>query len=103
MQYEGTVKADEGTVAYDRVQLEYCHIVSSIEGRVGLRLVDPGNTVFAGSNSTLAVITELQQQFERTEHAVTRTYIELGYRIVTLPLISPVERADFILSRSAAL
>ena len=60
VQYEGTVKADEGTVAYDRVQLEYCHIVSSIEGRVGLRLVDPGNTVFAGSNSTLAVITELQ-------------------------------------------
>jgi membrane fusion protein, multidrug efflux system len=60
VQYEGTVKADEGTVAYDRVQLEYCHIVSPINGRVGLRLVDPGNTVFAGSNSTLAVITELQ-------------------------------------------
>ena len=60
VQYEGTVKADEGTVAYDRVQLEYCHIVSPINGRVGLRLVDPGNTVFAGSRSTLAVITELQ-------------------------------------------
>ena len=60
VQYEGTVKADEGTVAYDRVQLEYCHIVSPINGRVGLRLVDPGNTVFAGANSTLAVITELQ-------------------------------------------
>ncbi len=60
VQYEGTVKADEGTVAYDKVQLEYCHIVSPINGRVGLRLVDPGNTVFAGANSTLAVITELQ-------------------------------------------
>jgi len=60
VQYEGSVKADEGTVAYDRVQLEYCHIVSPIKGRVGLRLVDPGNTVFAGSGSTLAVITELQ-------------------------------------------
>jgi multidrug efflux system membrane fusion protein len=60
VQYEGTVKADEGTVAYDRVQLEYCHIIAPIAGRVGLRLVDPGNTVFAGSNSTLVVITQLQ-------------------------------------------
>jgi multidrug efflux system membrane fusion protein len=47
-------------VAYDEVQLEYCHIVSPIAGRVGLRLVDPGNTVFAGSGSTLVVITQLQ-------------------------------------------
>lgn len=60
VQYEGTVTADEGTVAYDKVQLEYCHIVSPINGRVGLRLVDPGNTIFSGSSSTLAVITQLQ-------------------------------------------
>lgn len=60
VQYEGTVKADEGTVAYDKVQLEYCHIISPINGRVGLRLVDAGNTVFAGSSSVLAVITQLQ-------------------------------------------
>ena len=60
VQFEGTVKSDEGTVAFDRVQLEYCHIVSPIAGRVGLRLVDPGNTVFAGSSSTLIVITQIQ-------------------------------------------
>jgi multidrug efflux system membrane fusion protein len=60
VQDEGTVKADQGTVAYDKVQLSYCHIVSPITGRVGLRLVDPGNTVFAGSSSTLVVITQLQ-------------------------------------------
>jgi multidrug efflux system membrane fusion protein len=60
IQYEGTVKADQGTVAYDKVQLEYCHIVSPINGRVGLRLVDPGNTVFSGSSSVLVVITQLQ-------------------------------------------
>lgn len=59
-QYEGTVKADQGTVAYDQVQLAYCHIVAPIAGRVGLRLVDPGNTVFSGSGSTLVVITQLQ-------------------------------------------
>jgi membrane fusion protein, multidrug efflux system len=59
-QLEGTVRSDQGTVAYDQVQLEYCHIVSPIAGRVGLRLVDPGNTVFAGSGATLIVITQLQ-------------------------------------------
>jgi multidrug efflux system membrane fusion protein len=60
VQYEGTVKADRGTVAFDEVQLEYCHIVAPIAGRVGLRLVDPGNTVFTGSGSALIVITQLQ-------------------------------------------
>ncbi|MEO6924739.1 MAG: efflux RND transporter periplasmic adaptor subunit, partial [Bryocella sp.] len=60
LQYEGSVQADRGSVQYDKVQLAYCHIVSPISGRVGLRLVDPGNTVFSGSSSTLAVITALQ-------------------------------------------
>ncbi len=59
-QFQGTVRADEGLVAYDRVQLEYCHITAPIDGRVGLRLIDPGNTIFAGNGSTLVVITELQ-------------------------------------------
>ena len=59
-QDQGTVKADEGTVAYDQVQLSYCHIVAPISGKVGLRLVDPGNTVFSGTGSTLVVITQLQ-------------------------------------------
>lgn len=59
-QDQGSVKSDQGTVDYDKVELSYCHIVSPITGRVGLRLVDPGNTVFSGSSSTLAVITQLQ-------------------------------------------
>jgi multidrug efflux system membrane fusion protein len=59
-QDEGTVKSDQGTVDYDKVELAYCHIVSPINGRAGLRLVDPGNTVFSGSSSTLVVITQLQ-------------------------------------------
>ncbi len=60
VQNQGTVASDQGAVDYDRVQLAYCHIVSPITGRVGLRLVDPGNTIFAGSGSTLVVITQLQ-------------------------------------------
>jgi len=59
-QDEGTVETDKATVNYDKIQVAYCHIASPITGRVGLRLVDPGNTVFAGSASTLAVITQLQ-------------------------------------------
>jgi multidrug efflux system membrane fusion protein len=60
IQDEGTVQTDQGTVQYDKVQLSYCHITAPITGRVGLRLVDPGNTVFSGSSSTLVVITQLQ-------------------------------------------
>src|SRR6267143_1105781 len=47
MQDAGTVKNDQGTVAFDTVQLGYCHITAPISGRVGLRLVDPGNVVQA--------------------------------------------------------
>ncbi len=60
VQAEGSVMADRGTVEYDSVQLAYCHITAPITGRVGLRLVDPGNVVFSGSSATLLVITQLQ-------------------------------------------
>ena len=60
LQDEGTVKNDQGTVQYDEVQVEFCHIVAPISGRVGLRLVDPGNVVQASGTVTLAVITQLE-------------------------------------------
>jgi multidrug efflux system membrane fusion protein len=60
LQEQGTVKNDEGVVQYDKVQLGYCHIVSPITGRVGLRLVDPGNLVTANSTTTLLVVTQMQ-------------------------------------------
>jgi len=60
LQDAGTVKNDQGTVAFDQVQLGYCHITAPIAGRVGLRLVDPGNVVQASGGTTLAVITQLQ-------------------------------------------
>jgi multidrug efflux system membrane fusion protein len=56
----GTVKNDQGTVQYDQIQVEFCHIVAPITGRVGLRLVDPGNVVQADGTTTLAVITQIQ-------------------------------------------
>jgi len=59
-QTKGTIKNDEGIVAYDKVQVGYCQINSPISGRVGLRLVDTGNLVTANSTATLLVITEVQ-------------------------------------------
>ena len=60
VQDQGTVKYDLGQVQYAEAQLNYCHITAPTSGRVGLRLVDSGNTVFAGSSSVLLVITQLQ-------------------------------------------
>ena len=59
-QDQGTVKNDQGTVNYDQVQLGYCHITAPIAGRVGLRLVDPGNVVQSNGTTILAVITQMQ-------------------------------------------
>jgi membrane fusion protein, multidrug efflux system len=59
LQDQGTVKNDQGTVQFDQIQVEYCHITAPIAGRVGLRLVDPGNVVQSSGTVTLAVITQL--------------------------------------------
>jgi membrane fusion protein, multidrug efflux system len=59
-QYEGSVKNDQGTVASAATNLDYATIKAPIDGRVGLRLLDPGNIVTAGSTTPLVVITQLQ-------------------------------------------
>lgn len=60
LQDKGTVHYDLGVVHYDEVLVGYCHIASPISGRVGLRLVDPGNLVPANGTTSLAVITQMQ-------------------------------------------
>ena len=60
LQNEGTVKADQGALQFNQVQLDYTNITAPISGRVGLRLVDPGNVVQAGSATPLVVITQIQ-------------------------------------------
>jgi multidrug efflux system membrane fusion protein len=59
-QYEGAVKADQGQIDNVKLQLVYCRITAPINGRVGLRLVDPGNIVRATDPNGLVVITQLQ-------------------------------------------
>ena len=60
LQDQGTVTNDEGTVQYDQIQVDYCHITAPFTGRVGLRLVDPGNVVTANGTTVLAVVTQVQ-------------------------------------------
>ncbi len=56
----GTVKFDQGQVDNAKVQLGYCRITSPISGRVGLRLIDPGNIILSSLTNGLIVITQLQ-------------------------------------------
>lgn len=83
-QDEGTVKYDQGVLDYDKVQLGYCHIVAPMDGRVGLRLVDPGNLVTANGSTPLVMLTttnpitvvaaitadDLSEVFARPDHGI---------------------------------
>ena len=58
-QDEGTVKTDEAGVASAKLNLVYCHITAPVSGRVGLRQVDAGNYITAGSTTGVVVITQM--------------------------------------------
>lgn len=55
-----TLKTDQAAIDSAKLDLVYCHITAPITGRVGLRLVDPGNYVQPGNSTGLAVITQIQ-------------------------------------------
>jgi membrane fusion protein, multidrug efflux system len=59
-QFEGAIKADQGTIDSAKLQLVYSHVTAPISGRIGLRLVDIGNIVHATDTNGLLVITQLQ-------------------------------------------
>jgi multidrug efflux system membrane fusion protein len=59
-QYEGVVETDRGQIENVKLQLVYCRITAPLSGRLGLRLVDPGNIVHATDQNGLVVITQLQ-------------------------------------------
>jgi membrane fusion protein, multidrug efflux system len=59
-QNQGTVEADRALVKAAEVNLAYTKIISPLDGRVGLRLVDQGNYVTPGDTNGLVVITQLQ-------------------------------------------
>jgi membrane fusion protein, multidrug efflux system len=59
-QYQGAIRADQGTIDSAKLQIVYSHVTAPITGRVGLRLVDMGNIVHASDTTGLLVITQLQ-------------------------------------------
>ena len=59
-QDEGVVKADQGQIDSAELNISYCHIAAPITGRIGLRLVDPGNIVHAADPNGMLVITQIQ-------------------------------------------
>ena len=60
VQDEGIVKTDQGLIDSAKLNLAYSRITSPITGRVGLRLVDPGNIVLASGNTPLMVLTQVE-------------------------------------------
>jgi multidrug efflux system membrane fusion protein len=59
-QDEAQVKSDQAAIAQYKLDLIYCHITAPVSGRVGLRLVDPGNFVTASSSPGIVVITTIK-------------------------------------------
>ena len=59
-QYDGLVKTNQAAVDNAKLNLVYCHITAPVTGRVGLRLVDPGNYVTPGTPSGLVTLTQMQ-------------------------------------------
>jgi len=59
-QLEGTVRNDQAAIESAKLNLVYCHITAPVSGRIGLRLVDPGNIVHANDTNAMFVITQLQ-------------------------------------------
>lgn len=59
-QLEGTVRNDQAAIDNAKLNLVYCHITAPVSGRIGLRLVDPGNIVHANDTNAMFVITQLQ-------------------------------------------
>lgn len=59
-QYEGVVKSDQSQVDNAKLQLDYAKITAPIGGRIGLRMIDPGNIVRSGDTNGLAVINQVQ-------------------------------------------
>ena len=59
-QDEGQIKTDQAAIDNAKLQLTYCKIIAPISGRIGLRLVDPGNIVHASDSTGMLVITQVQ-------------------------------------------
>ncbi len=93
-QYQGTVITDQGAIDSAKLNLAYCHIVSPVDGRVGIRLVDPGNYVQTTDTAGLFVVTQLQPisvLFTLPEDDVDAVQAQMQGRTLT---VTAYDRAD---------
>lgn len=59
-QYQATIVSDKAQIDAQKLNLTYCHIISPVTGRVGLRQVDAGNYVQTSDPNGIVVVTQLQ-------------------------------------------
>ena len=59
-QLTAQLKVDQALIDNARTQLDYTRIVSPIDGRTGIRLIDPGNIVHAADTTGIVVVTQVQ-------------------------------------------
>jgi multidrug efflux system membrane fusion protein len=59
-QLEAQLKADQAAIDNAKTQLDYTRITSPIDGRTGIRLVDPGNNLHASDGAGIVVVTQVQ-------------------------------------------
>ena len=80
-QDEAAVKSDKANIAQFDLDLAYCHITAPVAGRVGLRLVDPGNYVTQSSSPGIVTITTIKPttvQFTVPQNALNKVLQRFG-------------------------
>lgn len=84
-----TVQVDQAQIDTAQLDLSYCHITAPVAGKVGLRLVDPGNYVTSGSTTGIAVVTTIAPitvifSIAQTELAPVLTQMQAGQTLVAI-------------------
>ena len=90
-QLTAQVKGDEAAIDNARAQLDYTAIRSPIDGRTGVRLVDPGNIVHASDTTGMVVVTQLEPisiMFTLPEEAFEQLSVALARGVVTASALS---------------
>ncbi len=96
-QFVGAIKSDEAAIEAAQLNVTYCHIKSPIDGKVGLRLVDPGNLVTANTTQTLIVnqFRPIAVYFTLPENQLQRVLTKLRQTTswTRSPLTTPIRRS----------
>jgi multidrug efflux system membrane fusion protein len=79
-EYQGAMASDNAAITSAKLNVSYSHVTAPISGRIGLRLVDPGNVVHANDANGLAVITQVQPiavLFSLPQDSLQQVYAQL--------------------------